>query len=106
MIAQLGQCDRHIAERMVWHFLMVDDDYGRRVGEGLGITPEDLKSMEPLPHQVLNEDEQRRLANLGNNGDDEKTDWPKHTSSVPNLKVDAEDIMNGWTPPNEPISMM
>ena len=29
----LGQCERDVQERMVWHFLMVHDDYGTRVGK-------------------------------------------------------------------------
>ena len=34
----LGQCERDVQERMVWHFLLVHDDYGTRVGKTLGIT--------------------------------------------------------------------
>ena len=29
----LGQCERDVQERMVWHFLLVHDDYGTRVGK-------------------------------------------------------------------------
>ncbi|WP_435110687.1 catalase [Nocardiopsis synnemataformans] len=65
---QLSQCDRPIQERMVWHFLMVDDDLGLRVGEGLGITPGDVAHLEPLRSQSLDEGERRRMANLGKNG--------------------------------------
>jgi catalase len=66
--AQLSQCDRPIQERMVWHLLMVDDDLGLRVGEGLGIGPGDVEHLEPLQSQTLNEEERQRLANLGKNG--------------------------------------
>ncbi|MEH0822306.1 MULTISPECIES: catalase-related domain-containing protein [unclassified Micromonospora] len=34
----LAQCDKHIQERMVRHFSQCDEDYGRRVAEGLGIS--------------------------------------------------------------------
>lgn len=37
MINLLGQCDKQIQEKMVWHFSQCDDAYGRRVAEGLGI---------------------------------------------------------------------
>jgi catalase len=53
---------------MVWHFLMVEDELGLRVGEGIGIGVEDVKDLPPLATQTLNEEEQQRLANLGSNG--------------------------------------
>ncbi|WP_150250837.1 catalase [Nocardiopsis deserti] len=65
---QLSQCDRPVQERMVWHFLMVDDDLGLRVGEGLGIGPGDVAHLEPLRSQSLDEGERRRMAHLGKNG--------------------------------------
>jgi catalase len=37
MITLLGQCDKRIQEKMVWHFGQCDPDYGRRVAEGLGL---------------------------------------------------------------------
>src|SRR5690606_35693942 len=64
----LSQCDRPIQERMVWHFLLVEDDLGLRVGKGLGIGPEDVAHLEPLQSQSLTEEDRRRLANLGANG--------------------------------------
>src|SRR4051795_3065678 len=64
----LGQCDRPIQERMVWHLLLCDDELGARVGEGLGITAEDVRGLKPLPNQGWGEAEQQRLDNLGNNG--------------------------------------
>jgi catalase len=67
-VALLSQCDRAIQERMVWHFLLVEDDLGLRVGEGLGITPTDVKNLEPLPRQTLTDEDMTRLANLGKNG--------------------------------------
>lgn len=37
LVTLLGQCERHIQERMIGLFLKCDQDYGRRVAEGLGI---------------------------------------------------------------------
>ncbi|WP_432495228.1 catalase [Kineococcus auxinigenes] len=68
LVDALKQCDREIQERMVWHFLMCEDEYGLRVGEGLGITPDDVRHLPPLASQTLSEEEQARLANLGKNG--------------------------------------
>ncbi|HEV2770200.1 MAG TPA: catalase [Solirubrobacteraceae bacterium] len=68
LIDALGQCDRPIQERMVWHLLMVEDELGLRVGDGVGIAPDDVRQLEPLPTQTLDEEEQARRANLGANG--------------------------------------
>ncbi len=64
----LGQCDRDIQERMVWHLFMCEDELGQRVGEGLGISADDVKGLPPLATQTLSDEEQERLRNLGNNG--------------------------------------
>ena len=64
----LGECDRPIQERMVWHLLLCDDELGQRVGDGLGISADDVRSLKPVPTQGWGEEEQRRLDNLGNNG--------------------------------------
>ncbi|GAA0639663.1 hypothetical protein GCM10009535_15560 [Streptomyces thermocarboxydovorans] len=63
----LSQCDRPVQERMVWHFLPAENDLGRRAGEGLGITPEDVATLEPLASQDLTDEDRKRLANLGDN---------------------------------------
>ena len=92
----LGQCERDVQERMVWHLLLVHDDYGTRVGNAIGIKAADVKHLAPLPGQVLTADEQARLAKLGNNGD--KIDpraWGTWTSSVHNHQAKAEDVLNG-----------
>ncbi len=68
LVGALDQCDRHIQERMVWHFLMCEDELGQRVGDGIGISADDVRHLEPLATQLLNEDERQRLANLGKNG--------------------------------------
>ncbi|GIG61395.1 catalase [Longispora fulva] len=67
LVALLGQCDREIQERMVWHFLMVENDLGTRVGDGLGVTPQDVAGLPPLATQNLSDEERERLANLGKN---------------------------------------
>jgi catalase len=66
-VTLLSQCDRPIQERMVWHLLLVENDLGLRVGEGLGISPEDVAHLEPLASQDLTDDDRVRLANLGKN---------------------------------------
>src|SRR3954469_18347073 len=67
-IELISQAARPVQERMVWHFLMVDDELGLRVGEALGISADDVRMLEPLQTQTLSDDELHRLANLGKNG--------------------------------------
>nr|BFE77915.1 hypothetical protein GCM10020093_005160 [Planobispora longispora] len=38
-VTLLSQCDRPIQERMVWHFLLVEDELGLRVGRGSASPP-------------------------------------------------------------------
>jgi catalase len=64
----LGKCDRPIQERMVWHLFLCDDELGQRVGDALGISADDVRSLKPVPTQGWGEAEQQRLDNLGNNG--------------------------------------
>ncbi|MGZ3216174.1 catalase [Paracoccus sp. T5] len=95
----LSQCDRDVQERMVWHLAMVHDDYGRRVGEAIGLSMADVRDMKPLPNQVLTEEDQRRLANLGSNGDAiDPTAWGQWTSSVQNRQATAEEVLAGSLP--------
>lgn len=95
----LGQCERDVQERMIWHFLMVHDDYGRRVGEIIGVSAKDVAGMAPLPNQVLTDEDQRRLKNLGANGDKiEPEVWGQWTSSVPNRQAKAEEVLAGQLP--------
>ncbi|GAA2991533.1 catalase [Streptomyces fulvorobeus] len=67
LVDQLSQCPRAVQERMVWHFLLVENDLGLRVGDGLGISPKDVAGLEPLAGQDLSEDDRKRLARLGDN---------------------------------------
>ncbi|GGQ13274.1 catalase [Streptosporangium pseudovulgare] len=85
-VTMLSQAERPIQERMVWHFLMVDDDLGLRVGEGLGIGPEDVAHLEPLATQDLSEEELERLSNLGKNGPRDVSGL-KMTHGVPNERA-------------------
>jgi catalase len=93
---QLSQCERDVQERMVWHLLLVHDDYGNRVGKAIGITADNVKSLGPLPNQVLTQQDEARLKKLGNNGDRiDSTAWGKWTSSVPNYQARAEEVLSG-----------
>ncbi|WP_184759437.1 catalase [Streptosporangium album] len=86
LVTMLSQAVRPVQERMVWHFLMVEDDLGLRVGEGLGIGPEDVAHLEPLATQVLSEEERDRLSNLGKNGPRDVSGL-KMTHGVPNKRA-------------------
>jgi catalase len=33
----LSECDKHIQEKMVWHFAQCDEEFGGRIAEGLGL---------------------------------------------------------------------
>jgi catalase len=92
----LGQCERDVQERMLWHLFLVHDDYGTRVGKALNLTARDVSHLDPLPGQVLTGEDQARLKKLGNNGDaiDPKR-WGKWTSSVPNRQATADDVLGG-----------
>jgi catalase len=68
LVGALSQCDRPIQERMVWHLFMCEDELGRRVGEGLGISADDVRSLPPLQSQTLSDADKERAANLGKNG--------------------------------------
>jgi catalase len=68
LVDALSQCRREIQERMVWHFFMCEDELGQRVGDGVGISADDVRGLPPLQSQTLSEEELRRAANLGKNG--------------------------------------
>lgn len=82
----IGQADRRVQERMVWHFFMADDELGKRVGDGLGISADDVKDLGPLATQTLSEAELERVKNLGNNGP-RNVEGLKMTHCVPNERV-------------------
>ena len=67
-VEALQQCDREIQERMVWHFFMAEDEFGRRVGDALGISADDVRHLPPLTTQRLTAEEEQRAADLGKNG--------------------------------------
>jgi catalase len=68
LVGGLSQCDRPIQERMLWHLFMAEDELGQRVGEGIGISADDVRGLAPLQSQTLTEAELQRAANLGKNG--------------------------------------
>ncbi|MFI7439653.1 catalase [Nonomuraea indica] len=67
-VTLISECARPVQERMVWHFLLAEDELGLRVGQGLGITPADVAHLDPLPGQVLTDEDRQRLSRLGKNG--------------------------------------
>ncbi len=85
-VTLIGQAAREVQERMVWHFYLVEDELGARVGAGLGITLDEVKDLPPLQSQTLNEDELARLANLGHNGP-RNVEGLMMTHCVPNERV-------------------
>ncbi len=92
----LGQCERDVQERMIWHFLLVHDDYGSRVGQALGITADDVRHLDILPGQLLTDEDRKRLASLGSNGDTiDPTAWGIWTGSVKNRRASAEEVLGG-----------
>ena len=96
MGALLGQCERDVQERMLWHFFLVHDDYGARVAEALEMSADDVRKLEPLPGQVLTDEDRARLEKLGANGDSiDASAWPKWTSSVENRQATAEEVLGG-----------
>lgn len=86
LVDALSQCRREIQERMVWHFFLCDDEWGQRVGDGLGISADDVRGLEPLQSQTLTEAELERAANLGKNGPRDVTGLVM-THCVPNEHV-------------------
>ena len=44
---------------MVWHFLLVENELGLRVGEGIGISRRRRAPPEPLRTQTLTEEDRR-----------------------------------------------
>ena len=92
----LGQCQRDVQERMLWHFFLVHDDFGARVGQALGIGAAEVKQLAPLAGQVLTDEDSARLAQLGNNGDRlDARRWGKWTGSVANHQATAEEVLGG-----------
>ena len=86
LVDGLSQCDRPIQERMLWHLFMAEDELGQRVGDGLGMSADDVRGLEPLQTQTLTEAELERAANLGKNGPRDVTGLVM-THCVPNEHV-------------------
>ncbi|SNS20420.1 catalase [Geodermatophilus pulveris] len=86
LVENVSEAVREVQERMVWHFFMCDDELGQRVGDGLGISADDVRGLEPLQTQTLSEAELQRAANLGKNGPRDVTGLTM-THTVPNERV-------------------
>ncbi|MHA3948639.1 catalase [Cellulomonas bogoriensis] len=86
LVDLISQAAREVQERMVWHFYLCDDELGARIGDGLGITVDEVRDLPPLASQTLSEDELERLKNLGANGPRDVTDLVM-THCVPNERV-------------------
>jgi catalase len=65
---------------------MAEDELGQRVGDGLGISADDVRHLPPLQSQTLTEEEQQRAANLGKNGPRDVSGLTM-THCVPNERV-------------------
>ena len=90
----LAQCEKDVQQRMLWHFYLVHDDYGSEVANAIGLTAKDVRHLKPLAKQVLTEEDQQRLENLGSNGDHmDKSKYGKHTGSVETFPAKAEDLL-------------
>ncbi|MFW2512389.1 catalase [Demequina sp. SO4-13] len=85
-ITLISQASREVQERMLWHFYLVEDELGARVGDGLGISLEEIRDLPPLQSQTLSDAELARLGNLGQNGPREVDDLVM-THCVPNERV-------------------
>jgi catalase len=85
-VTLISQAARPVQERMLWHFYLVEDELGKRVGEGLGISLDEVKDLPPLASQTLSEDELARLQNLGHNGP-RNVEGLKMTHCVPDEHV-------------------
>ncbi|MDV7999631.1 catalase-related domain-containing protein [Rhodococcus sp. IEGM 1408] len=85
-IANIGEATHEVQQRMVWHLLMCEDELGNRVGEGLGITADDVRHLEPLPKQTFTDSERQRMSNLGKNGPRD-VEGLTMTHCVPNERV-------------------
>ncbi len=97
----LGQCQRDVQERMLWHFFLVHDDYGHTVAKSIGMTAKDVRGLQPLAKQVLTDEDQRRLENLGANGDHmDKGKYGKHTGSVETHPAKADDLLGMASQPD------
>jgi catalase len=92
----LGQCERDVQERMLWHLFLVHDDYGTRVGKAIGLSANDVKHLQPLAGQILTGEDTSRLQKLGNNGDQiDPQAWGKWTGSVQNHQTTADEVLAG-----------
>ena len=72
---------------------IVHDDYGHGVSKAIGLTAKDVRGLKPLAKQMLTEEDQRHLENLGANSDYmDESQYGKHTGSVEIHSAKAEDL--------------
>ncbi|HXV93841.1 MAG TPA: catalase [Pseudonocardia sp.] len=83
LVANISEATPEVQKRMVWHFYLCEDELGSRVGEGLGVSLDDVRDLEPLPTQTLDDEERKRLENLGDNGPRD-VEGHRMTHCVPN----------------------
>jgi catalase len=87
----LGQCEKVLQERMVWHLLLIDDDLGRRVADAIEVSLDAVRKLEPLPKHELTAEDHRRLGSLGSAGPRQLTTRAV-TGSVPNQRADVPEL--------------
>jgi catalase len=96
----LGQCERDVQERMLWHFFLVHDDYGTRVGKALGVTAKDVRSWSRSPGQVLTDEDKRACRSSA----ERRPHRPEGVGHVDRLGAEppatAEEVLGGmsWPP--------
>ena len=87
----LAECERPVQERMTWHLHLIDQELGERVGGGVGLSAADVAGLEPLPGQLLTDEDERRRRTLGANGSRRPT-TDRVTGSVPNRRADVAEL--------------
>jgi catalase len=82
LVTLISQAERHVQERMIWHFLLVDEEYGQRVAEGIGVSLDNVAALKPLATQTLGETDLARVAALPTPGKRELS-TSQVTGSIP-----------------------
>jgi catalase len=81
---------------MLWHFFLIHDELGTKVGNAIKLGANDVKKLAPLNGQVLTDQDKKRLEKLGANGDTlDAKPYGVHTGSVKVTAAKAEDVLAG-----------
>jgi hypothetical protein len=48
-----------VQERTLWHLPLIHNDCGSRVGQMIGLAADDVWQLQPLPKQVLTDEDKR-----------------------------------------------